>query len=173
MKNKTSPTDYEVRLREDTYIVSKTDTRGKITYANRFFMQISGYSERQLLGVQHNILRHPDMPRGVFKLLWDTIATGEECFAYVKNLCENGDHYWVFANITPDYDAQRNISGYFSVCRPPRLEAVNRVIPLYREMLTIEQQAGPEHACAASMEYLDKLIKESGHAGYQTFILGL
>jgi len=173
MKNKTPPTDHEIRLREGTSIVSKTDTKGKITYANRIFMEISGYRESELLGVQHNILRHPDMPRGVFKLLWETIAKGEECFAYVKNLCKNGDYYWVFANFTPDYDPQRNINGYFSVRRPPRQEAVNTVIPVYREMLAIEHRAGPKNACTASLEYLNNIIKEAGHAGYQTFILGI
>ncbi len=173
MKNKTAPTDHEIHLREGTTIVSKTNTKGRITYANRIFMEISGYSERELLGVQHNILRHPDMPRGVFKLLWDTIVKGEECFAYIKNLCKNGDFYWVFANVTADHDPQRNITGYFSVRRRPRQAAIETLIPVYREMLAIEQRAGPRNACAASLEYLHGIIEEAGHEGYQTFILGI
>jgi len=173
MKNKAHPTDHEISLQPDSYIVSKTDAQGKISYANRIFMGVSGYREDELLGVQHNILRHPDMPRGVFKLLWDTITRGEECFVYIKNLCKNGDYCWAFANITPDYDQGDKICGYFSVLRWPRQDAVNTVTPVYREMLALEQQAGPKDACGASMAYLGKLIKESGHAGYQTFILGI
>ncbi|MCG7947778.1 MAG: PAS domain S-box protein, partial [Candidatus Thiodiazotropha taylori] len=93
MKNGIQPTNREVLVSERDFIVSKTDTKGRIVYANRLFMKISGYREAELLGKQHNLLRHPDMPRGVFHLLWSKIMQGEECFAYIKNLCKNGDHY--------------------------------------------------------------------------------
>jgi PAS domain-containing protein len=84
MKRAITPTAVERKLREDDFIVSKTDLKGRITYGNRIFTDISGYTEAELLGSQHNIIRHPDMPRAVFKLPWDTINTGSECFAYVK-----------------------------------------------------------------------------------------
>jgi PAS domain S-box-containing protein len=83
-------------FREDEIIVSKTDLKGLITYANKTFLDISGFTEEELLGQPHNIIRHPDMPQCVFKLLWKTVAKGDEIFAYVKNMCKNGDHYWVF-----------------------------------------------------------------------------
>ena len=86
MKPRITPTNIEHQLEADDFIVSKTDTRGRITYCNRIFMKIAGYSEAQLLGKQHNIIRHPDMPRSVFKMLWDTIEGGREFFGYVKNL---------------------------------------------------------------------------------------
>ena len=78
-----APTQQERVMREQDFLVSKTDLKGRITYGNRIFIEFSGYSEAELLGKQHNIVRHPDMPRGVFKFLWDTIQQKRECFAYV------------------------------------------------------------------------------------------
>ncbi|HPV77190.1 MAG TPA: PAS domain-containing protein, partial [Gemmatimonadaceae bacterium] len=89
------PSGRERSFGEDEIIVSKTDLQGKITYANDVFIRVSGYEEDELLGAPHSIIRHPDMPRAVFKLLWDTLATGREVFAYVNNMARNGDNYWV------------------------------------------------------------------------------
>jgi PAS domain S-box-containing protein len=172
MKNNILPTRKEVVVNEQDFIVSKTDQKGKITYANRLFMQISGYREEELLGQQHNILRHPDMPRGVFHLMWSTIKEGRECFAYVKNLCKNGDHYWVLANVTPDYDARDQIIGFFSVRRRPSREAVAYFSLLYEEMLAAESGAGPRDAIAASTEVLNKHINEQGFESYEAFVFG-
>ncbi|MEW8263014.1 MAG: PAS domain S-box protein, partial [Candidatus Thiodiazotropha taylori] len=86
MKPNVTPTTREIIMDENDFIVSKTDLKGRITYANRIFMKIAGYAEHELLNVQHNIIRHPDMPRGVFRLLWNVIESGQECFAYVKNM---------------------------------------------------------------------------------------
>ncbi len=173
MKNKTLPTKKERMFKGNDYIVSKTNTKGQISYANRVFMEISDYSERELLGVQQNILRHPDMPRGTFQSMWETISAGKEFFAYVINLCKNGDHYWVFANITADYDTNGNIIGYFSVRRLPRPEAVAVMIPIYAQMLAEEQRAGPKRAIEASQALLMNIIKEAGHDTYETFILSV
>ncbi len=169
MKNLITPTQNEVHLEDQSFIVSKTDLKGRITYANRVFMQIAGYKEQELLGMQHNILRHPDMPRGVFRLLWNMIEGGSECFAYVKNLCKNGDFYWVFANVTVDYDKHENPIGYFSVRRRPERSAIEAITPLYEEMLRIEQQAGPRDAPDASLKWLTELI-ESKDSVYERFI---
>ncbi len=172
MKNKIIPTNREVVVNEHDFIVSKTDPKGRIVYANRLFMQVSGYREEELLGQQHNIVRHPDMPRGIFHLLWQTIMQGSECFAYVKNLCKNGDYYWVLANVTPDYGPRDEIIGYFSVRRKPSQEAVAYFSELYREMLAAETRAGTAGAIAASTEVLDKAIHDQGFEGYETFIFG-
>ena len=107
-------------------IVSKTDTKGRITYANAVFRHIADYSEEELLGAPHSILRHPDMPRCVFKLLWDTISTGNEIFAYVINRAKNGDHYWVFAHVTPSFDKTGKIISYHSSRRVPRRDAIDK-----------------------------------------------
>ncbi len=170
MKNPITPTNREVKLTDQDFIVSKTDLKGRIVYANRLFMHISGYSESELLGKAHNIVRHPDMPRGVFHLLWQTVMQGNECFAYVKNLCKSGDHYWVLANITPDYNAQDQIIGYYSVRRNPTREAVDFFTALYRDMLAAEQRAGTKDGIAQSSKILDKTIKEHGFDNYETFV---
>ncbi|HHJ11546.1 MAG TPA: PAS domain S-box protein [Chromatiales bacterium] len=172
MKNRVTPTNHEVRLEADHFIVSKTDLKGRITYANRVFMHISGYREPELLGAQHNIIRHPDMPRGVFLLLWKMIQNGEECFAYVKNLCKNGDYYWVFANVTVDHDPSGQPSGYFSVRRQPRQAAIDAVTPLYQEMLRIEREAGPRDAPQRSLDWLQAQLAEM-NKDYNEFVLSL
>lgn len=166
------PTRHEVVLHADSFIVSKTDPRGRITYANRVFMSISGYLEPELLGEPQSIVRHPDMPRGVFKLLWDTIRSGEECFAYVKNLCKNGDYYWVMANVTADRDAAGNITGYYSVRRKPATQAIKTVAEIYREMRAIEERSSDNQAPSASLDHLNRLIADQGMT-YETFILSL
>ena len=95
MKYKVTPTQHERLMREGDFIVSKTDLKGRITYCNRIFIEFSGFTESELLGAPHNLIRHPDMPRGVFQLLWDTLANGDEIFAYVKNMSKDGGFYWV------------------------------------------------------------------------------
>ena len=134
------PTGHEVFFPATELIVSKTDPKGRITYANRTFCNIAGYREEELLGQPHSIIRHPDMPRAVFKLVWDTIAAGREIFGYVKNMARSGDHYWVFAHVTPSFDAQGNIVAYHSNRRTPDPGVIkNAIAPLYAEVLRIEQ----------------------------------
>ena len=172
MKNPITPTSVERVMREDDFIVSKTDLKGLITYGNRTFIEFSGYEESELLGVQHNIIRHPDMPRGVFKLLWDTIQGGRECFAYVKNLSKDGGFYWVFANVTPSYDLSGNPIGYFSVRRKPKESALKLISDVYRTMLEAEQKAGAKDAIAASSKLLNGLLAER-NTSYEEFILAI
>ena len=162
MKSKVEPTSNEKVMRENDFIVSKTDLKGRITYGNEIFIEYSGYSESELLGAQHNIIRHPDMPRGVFKFLWDNIAAGTEVFAYVKNMSKDGSFYWVFANVTPDYDAAGNIIGYLAVRRAPKRSAVQVLDGLYKLMLEAEQKAGPKDACDASLALLVSVLNEKG-----------
>lgn len=172
MKYATQPTLNEHVMREDDFLVSKTDVKGRITYGNRIFIEYSGFSEQELLGTQHNIVRHPDMPRGVFKFLWDTVQSKQECFAYVKNMSRDGGFYWVFANVTPSFDAQGNIEGYFSVRRKPNDRAVALMSGVYAQMLELERKAGPKDACDASIAFLSGILKEKG-VSYETFILSI
>ncbi|DAB38665.1 MAG: PAS sensor protein [Sulfuricurvum sp. GWF2_44_89] len=132
----------ELTFSDDTFIVSKTDVKGKITYGNELFISMSGYSEEELLYAPHNILRHSDMPASVFKLLWTRIQSREEVFAYVINKTKNNDYYWVFAHVTPSFDAQGNIIGYHSVRRKPKKEALSIIQPLYSSMLRAEKIGG-------------------------------
>lgn len=172
MKPKIIASNHEVTLADDEFIVSKTDTKGRITYVNRTFMRIADYRESQLLGAQHNIIRHPDMPRGVFRFLWQTLQQGNEFFGFVKNLTANGSYYWVFANVTPDYDSQGQLKGYFSVRRKPPLRAIETVEPLYQEMLKVEAAAGSAKAPDASIEYLQGKLNELD-VEYEPFVLDL
>ncbi|MBU0753255.1 MAG: PAS domain-containing protein [Gammaproteobacteria bacterium] len=159
-------------MREDDFIVSKTDIKGRITYGNRVFIEYSGYSESELLSSQHNIIRHPDMPRAVFKLLWDTLQAGNECFAYVKNMAKDGSHYWVQANVTPSYDPAGNMIGFLSVRRKPTPEAISTVSGIYQSMLAAEKQAGARDAIAASSRILADLLAAKGLT-YEEFALSL
>ncbi len=135
------PTGRERFFREQDTIVSKTDTTGKITYANRVFIDVSGYSERELVGAPHSIVRHPAMPRCIFQLLWEEISAGREVFAYVINLCKNGDHYWVFAHVSPTFDETGRIVGHHSNRRAPARQVLPKVEALYRELLAVEKRA--------------------------------
>lgn len=144
----------------DGLIVSKTDIRGRITYANKVFCEIAGYSEAELLGQPHSIIRHPDMPRAVFKYLWDALLGGHEVFAYVKNLAKSGDYYWVFAHVTPSRDAKHNIIGFHSNRRVPDPRIVREVmVPLYAGLLREEQKhRNGKDALAAGYQALTDFI---------------
>lgn len=159
-------------MRDDDFIVSKADLKGRITYSNKVFAEYSGFTESEFMGKQHNIVRHPDMPRCVFKLLWQHIESGQEIFAYVKNLCKDGSFYWVLANVTPSLDDQGRVVGYYSVRRKPNAKALSVVVPLYKQLLQIEQNAGSREAIPASLTYLQNLLKEKG-VSYERFILDL
>jgi PAS domain S-box-containing protein len=158
----------------DDLIVSKTDKTGRITYANDVFINVSGYSEEYLLGQPHSLIRHPDMPRVVFKLLWDTIESGSEIFAYVVNRARNGDHYWVFAHVTPNVDQRGAIVGYHSSRRVARPAALAVIQPIYRRLLAEEAKHGDrKQGLEASVRLVQELIRGAGFESYDHFILSL
>jgi len=160
-------------LAPDAIVVSKTDTKGRITYANLTFLEIAGYTEKEVLGRPHNIVRHPDMPRTVFKLLWDTIEQRQEIFAYVINRAKNGDHYWVFAHVTPTFDAAGTITSFHSSRRCPQRKAVETVKSVYRELRDEEaRHASPKDAVAAGIALLtNKFIGAGG--SYEDLVFSL
>ncbi|MGD0959186.1 MAG: PAS domain-containing protein [Methylomonas sp.] len=177
MSQKIKPTAREIVLRENDFIVSKTDTKGKLTYCNPIFSEVSGYSELELLGKPHNIVRHPDMPRSVFKLLWETVTAGEEFFGYVKNICKDGSYYWVFATVTPSYSVnndtkQPQLIGFFSVRRKPDKSKVEFIQDLYRDMLAAENKAERKDGVSAGIAVLNSLIQPTGK-DYCEYILTL
>ena len=155
-------------MNENDFIVSKTDTKGRITYVNKIFMDMAEYTEEELLGKPHNIVRHPDMPKAVFKLLWDRIQNKEEIFAYVINKTKNGNAYWVYANVTASLDERGNIVGYYSVRRKPNPEALGIIKPLYAQMLQAEQSGG----IAAGEKILNDLIHKEG-VSYDELIISI
>jgi PAS domain S-box-containing protein len=144
-------------------IISETDLLGNITMANDVFQQVAAYSETELIGAPHNILRHPDMPRCVFKLLWDTIKTGKSISAYVVNRTKNGDGYWVLATVTPKKDDSGKIIGYRSERVVPKKSVVEEVIkPLYRSLLEEEKKVGGNAGMESSFNMVVSLLKEKG-----------
>ena len=173
MKDKSIvPTNRERVMRDNDFIVSKTDLSGRITYGNKIFIEFSGYSEAELLGTQHNIIRHPDMPRAAFNLVWDTLKSGREIFAYVKNMSKDGSFYWVFAHITPDFGPKGDIVGYYSVRRCPKRSAIDKIVPVYQQMLAAEKAAGSKDAIAAGTKVLTDLLQSSGMS-YEQLVLSL
>jgi len=155
-------------LKEDDFIVSKTDLKGKITYTNKIFIDMSEYRESELLGKPHNILRHPDMPKAIFKYLWETISQKKEVFAFIINKTKNNNAYWVFANITASIDTKGNLIGYYSVRRKPNPAALEIILPLYKKMLEVEKKSGVD----VSFKVLTDILKEKG-VSYDEYIISL
>ncbi len=172
MKRGVTPSNSERLMRENDFIVSKTNPKGIITYGNPIFIEFSGYTEAELIGSQHNIIRHPDMPRAAFKLAWDTISSGKEFFAYVKNMSKDGSFYWVFTHISPDIGSNGSIVGYTSVRRCPKRSALEKIEPVYRQMLQAEQSAGARDAIAAGTQVLVDVMKQTG-LGYEQLVFAL
>lgn len=145
------PTGVERTFGDDEIIVSKTDAKGRLTYANPVFLRVSGYAEAGLIGKPHSVIRHPDMPRIIFKVMWETIEAGQEIFAYVNNLAADGAHFWVFAHVTPSRTASGSLVGYHSNRRLPDRGAVRAADALYRRLRAEEaKHARPTDAMRAS-----------------------
>lgn len=131
MKINKPVTNKEYVLKENDSIVSKTDLKGMITYADENFIRISGYSLTELIGTSHNILRHPDVPVEFFKDLWISLKEERPWTGLVKNRCKNGDYYWVLANITPFYENDKLV-GYMSVRTKATREQINSTDAVYQ-----------------------------------------
>jgi PAS domain S-box-containing protein len=160
------PTQNEIKLSSHKYIVSKTDVKGKILYANEYFSEISGYKEYELVGQPHNIVRHPDMPKAIFHLLWEHILNGHNITAVVKNMAKNGDYYWVVT----DFEIRRNsvtneINQFVAFRHAVSKKVINEIEPLYAKMLEIEKADG----MAESIEYLHRFL-ESKNMNYNQYI---
>lgn len=158
----------EVTFNDSEFIVSKTDIEGKIAYGNSLFIKISGFHEKELLGAPHNVLRHPDMPKAIFKLLWDRVKNGQEIFAYVKNQTKDKRFYWVFAHVTPSFDGAGKIIGFHSVRRKPTSHALDVVVPLYQELIHSERLNGIH----SSLKLLESKLQLKG-IGYDEFIFSI
>lgn len=172
-KPSVQPTGRESFFDTEEIIVTKTDIKGKITYANEVFLRVSKLSEHDAIGAPHSLIRHPDMPRAVFKLLWDRIQSGKELFAYVMNMATDGDHYWVFAHVTPSRDEQGNITGFHSNRRKPNPDQIAKIQPIYRELHQIETQTHDrKEGLALAAAKLESKIREMGKS-YDEFIFSV
>ena len=164
----------EVFFGRDELIVSKTNLKGHLTYTNHTFLDIAGYTEAEVIGKPHNVIRHPDMPRCVFKLLWDKLQAGSEIFAYVVNETKSGDYYWVIAHVTPSYGSNGEMVGYHSTRRVPNPQTIQQVIiPLYKDLKAIEDGFGnrKDGLAASSQKLLDVLSEKE--LEYEEFIAQL
>lgn len=169
MSTKITPTSEEVRMNENDFIVSKTDAKGKITYCNEIFIRFSGYDEEHLIDQPHNIIRHPDMPRSVYRFMWETLQKKQEFFGIVKNLCKSGAYYWTFANVTPSYEDGQLI-GYYSVRRQPSRKIVDLLTPVYQQMVAEEAKySSSKEAMDASFKILNDILKTQG-LSYSEFV---
>lgn len=167
------PSGVERSFGEDEIIVSKTDLTGRITYANEVFLRVSGYTEKEALGAPHSMIRHPEMPRSVFQLLWDRLRAGKEIFAYVVNMAKNGDHYWVFAHVTPSFDESGRIVGYHSNRRAPERTAVEKARGLYEVVLAEERKhSSPQRQVEAGLALVTKTLADAG-ISYDEFVFSL
>jgi len=147
-------TNNEKKLGENNFIISKTNLKGKIIYCNEIFTEMSGYDVSELIGANHNIIRHPDMPKIAFNVLWDLIKNKKEFFGFVKNLRKNGDFYWVFAYITADLDSRGNIISYTSVRRKPPQSAIDAITPVYKLLVDAERRGGMEASQRVLIDFL-------------------
>jgi PAS domain S-box-containing protein len=167
------PTGQERTFGADELIVSKTDLKGHIRYANDVFLRVSASTEDQIVGQPHSVIRHPEMPRAVYKLLWDTIQDGREMFAYVLNLAFDGAHYWVLAHVTPSRGPDNAITGYHSNRRRPHRSAVELVTPLYARLRAEERRhAHSPQGLAASAALLTAHLAQAGQT-YERFVWAL
>lgn len=157
------PSGEERTFAPDDIIVSKTDLTGHLTYVNDVFLDVSRFDEGDLIGRPHNVIRHPDMPSAVFKLLWDEIQAGREVFAYVVNLAADGAHYWVLAHVTPTFGPGGALMGFHSNRRTATAGALARVVPVYDRIRAVERAAGRRSQAVAEGEAeLDRVLAEAG-----------
>jgi len=152
------PTNVENVVGNTDLIVSKSDAEGNITYTNPIFMKISGYSQGDLLDKPHAILRHPDMPKVIFKYLWKNLKEGKDVIAYVKNLCKDGSFYWVIATVKMAKNPDGSFRNYLSTRRRITDSAKETITPLYAKLLEIEKSDGIE----ASEKALNDFLAEKG-----------
>ena len=160
------PIDNEIELNPKRYIVSKTDPKGIIEYGNDYFVEISGYTEAELIGQPHSIIRHPDMPKIVFKMMWDRINKGQNIIAVVKNLAKDGSYYWVITEFEPKLDPITNeIISHTAFRKAAPRKAIETMEPIYAKLIEMEKEGGME----ASEKYLYGFLEEKNMT-YDEFI---
>lgn len=150
-----TPTSNEIEVKSVEIIVSKADETGDITYANPIFYKLSGYSKKELNFAPHSILRHPDMPKVVFKLLWESLQSNTEVHAFVKNLTKDGSFYWVMANVRPALNQDGSFRNYVSTRKAMSDNARATIEPLYAKLLELENTDGVEASEAELLKVLD------------------
>jgi PAS domain S-box-containing protein len=147
--------DHELTVTPIDIIVSKTDTMGNIEYANQIFFKLSGYNKKELIFEPHSILRHPDMPKIIFKYLWSELKKGNEVYAFIKNLTKDGSFYWVLAYVRPTLNPDGSLRNYVSTRKLMSPTAREFIEPLYAKLLDLEKSLGIEASEKLLMETLE------------------
>lgn len=149
----------KIELDSKKYIVSKTDTEGVIEYANDYFIEVSGYKETELVGEPHSIVRHPDMPKIIFKIMWDRLEEGKNIYAIVKNRAKDGRYYWIITDFEANLDKVTNKPiSYVAYRQSASDKIVAEIEPLYQKLIEIEKTSGVE----SSEKYLNGYLEEKG-----------
>jgi PAS domain S-box-containing protein len=131
------PHNVEIKFKGGN-MITETDLHGKITYVNRLFIQMTGYTKEELIGKPHSIIRHPDMPKRCFDSMWNCIQQGFPWEGYVKNLRKDGAYYWVLVTVTPKYDSNGILCGYIAIRKPPADISLQEIQEKYQQMLDSE-----------------------------------
>ncbi len=161
-----TPVNKEVAWDKTKTIMSKTDAKGVIEYVNQVFMDVAGYTEGELIGKPHNVIRHPDMPKTIFKILWDNIQKGINFHAIVKNLAKSGEYYWVITDFDIIRDPSGQIINYMGRRTSVPTETIEKhIAPLYQKILQAEQAGGVE----AGEQFFQQFLKDQGK-DYLTYI---
>jgi PAS domain S-box-containing protein len=160
------PLDEEVKVNSKREIRSDTDLTGKITYANDYFIELSGYSENELVNHPHNIIRHPDMPKIVFQTLWKNILLGRKYKAIVKNFRKDRKYYWVYAEYEPLFDENQKLRGFRSIRWPINKKTVEDIEKIYEKLLSIEKSKNVEE----SEKMLNAVLMSLGFDDYSDYI---
>lgn len=156
----------EINLDPNKFIVSKTDPKGIISYVNDYFIDVVGYSKDELINKPHNIIRHPDMPKIVFKMMWDRINKGQNIKAIVKNLAKDGRYYWVLTDFEPKYDPLTNeIVSHTAYRKAAPRKAIETIIPIYAKLVEIEKELGMKGSQIFLVDFL-----EQKNTSYDKFI---
>ena len=159
-------TPKQITLNKIKPILSRTDLKGYIKYHNPYFSEVCGYSEKELIGSPHNIIRHPDMPKVIFKLMWERIQKNEDMLALVKNRTKSGDYYWVTTLFETKYHPfTKEPEGYLALRRAAPEDAVRDIEPLYKKLLEVEAEGGINASEAYFLEFLREQNKD-----YDTYV---
>jgi PAS domain S-box-containing protein len=169
---KPEPTDLEYEVKSVDLIVSKADEEGRITYVNPIFVKISGYTHASLLEKPHAILRHPDMPKVVFKYLWKNLKEGKDVVTFVKNLCADGGYYWVLATVKMAKNPDGSFRNYMSTRKAITENAKKQISAFYASLLKIEKSEGEEAAEKAFNDFLSEKNIEDAKS-FNTFMINL
>jgi len=158
--------DREIFLSKNEITISRTDINGNILYYNSTFAKISGYKKNELLYAPHSIIRHPDMPKAIFYIIWQTLLSGRSTHAIIKNFTKDGNYYWLLTEFVVQKDNQNSIVSFLSQGKQAPQHAIETIEPIYKDLLKIEKEYNMEK----SIKYLSSFLNKNNYATYNDYI---